>query len=117
MDTDPSNNDKEIFSKDNLFILRKQKIQKEIEAARKLIEKNVDILEIADKFFHSTFKLMSDGILNKNVNLTEEEIQQKIRNTISFKDKIKTNRKKDNHHGWNRKYPISFRSYIQIFKA
>jgi len=99
MDSDSSNNDKEIFSKDNLFILRKQKIQKEIEAARKLIEKNVDILEIADKFIHSTFKLMTDGILNKYVNLTEEEIQQQIRNNISFKDKIKTIRKRDNHHG------------------
>ena len=117
MNSDSSNNDKEVFSKDNLFMLRKQKIQKEVEAARKLIEKNVDILEIADKFIHSTFKLMSDGILNKNVNLTEEEIQQQIRNNISFKDKIKAIRKRDNNHGWNRKYPISFRSYIQIYKA
>ena len=99
MDSDPSNNDKEIFSKDNLYMLRKQKIQKEVEAARKLIEKNVDILEIADKFIHNTFKLMSDGILDKNVNLTEEEIQQQIKNNISFKDKIKAIRKRDNNHG------------------
>lgn len=99
MDSDFSNYDKEIFSKDNLFVLKKQKIQKEIEAARKLIEKNVDILEIADKFIHNIFKLMSDGILNKNGNLTEEEIQQQIRNVISFKEKIKAIRKGDNHHG------------------
>ena len=99
MDSDSSNNDKEIFSKDNLYVLRKQKIQKEVEAARKLIEENVDILEIADKFIHSTFKLMSDGIKNKNVNLTEKEIQQQIRRNISFKDKIKAIRKRDNNHG------------------
>ena len=99
MDSDSSNNDKEIFSKDNLFMLRKQKILKEIEAARKLIEQNVDILEIADEFIHSIFKLMSDGIKNKNANLTEEEIQQQIRTNISFKDKITAIRKRDNNHG------------------
>ena len=99
MDSDSTNNEKELFSKKQLFLLRKQKVQKEIEAARRLIEKNVDILEIADKFIHSTFELMRDGISNRNVDLTEEEIQQQIRNNISFKEKLKANRKRQNHLG------------------
>jgi hypothetical protein len=99
MDSDFTNNEKELFSKDNLFLLRKQKIQKEIEAARRLIEKKVDILEIADNFIHNTFKLMSDGILNRDDKLTEEDIKQRIKNNISFKDKLKAIKKRDNHHG------------------
>ena len=99
MDSDSTNNEKEIFSKKQLFLLRKQKVQKEIEAARRLIEKNVDILEIADKFIHSTFELMRDGISNRNVDLTEEEIHQRIRNNISFKEKLKAIKKRYNHLG------------------
>ncbi len=99
MDSDSYNNDKEIFSSDNLFLLRKQKIQKEIEAARRLIEKNVDILKIGDNFIHSTFKLMGDGILNRYDNQSEEDIKQRIRNNIFFKDKLKAIKKRDIHYG------------------
>lgn len=117
MDSDSTNNEKDIFSKDNLFLQRKQKIQKEIEAARRLIEKKVDILEIADNFIHSTFKLMGDGILNRYDNQSEEDIKQRIRNNIFFKDKPKAIKKRDSHYGWNRKYSISFRNYLQSHKA
>lgn len=99
MDSESTNKEKELISRNHLFLLRKQKVQKEIEAARRLIEKNVDILEIADKFIHSTFELMRDGISNRNVDLTEEEIQQQIRNNISFKEKIKAIKKRHNHLG------------------
>jgi len=99
MDSDSTNNEKEVISKKQLFLLRKQKVQKEIEAARRLIEKNVDILEIADKFIHSTFELMRDGISSRNVDQTEEEIQQRIRNNISFKEKLKAIKMRHNHLG------------------
>ncbi|MHA1194307.1 MAG: hypothetical protein ACTSP9_18830, partial [Promethearchaeota archaeon] len=89
MDSDYTNNKKELISRNDLFLLRKQKVQKEIEAARRLIEKNVDILEIADKFIHSIFELMREGISNRSVNLTEEEIQHQIRKNISFKKNLK----------------------------
>ena len=97
MDSESITNDKELISRNNLFLLRKQKVQKEIEAARRLIEKNVDILKVADKFIHSTFELMRDGIFNRNVDLTEEEIQQQIRNNVSFKEKLKEIKKRYNH--------------------
>ncbi|MHA1105033.1 MAG: hypothetical protein ACTSPN_04835 [Promethearchaeota archaeon] len=90
MDSDSANNEKELISRDDLFLLRKQKVQKEIEAARRLIEKNVDILEIADKFIHSIFELMREGISSRSLDLTEEEIQQQIGKNISFKKNLKT---------------------------
>ncbi len=91
--------DKEVISKTNLYILRKQKVQKEIEAARRLIKKNIDPLEIADKFLHSTFELMKDGISTRFPELTEEEIRQKIRETLSFTEKLKSIRKRYNNIG------------------
>ncbi len=96
MDFDSTKDKKEFISRNNLFLLRKQKVQKEIEAARRLLEKNIDVLEIADKFIHNVFELMKDGISSRNVNLTEEEIRQKIRNNISFREKLKSNRKRYN---------------------
>ncbi|HUW88971.1 MAG TPA: hypothetical protein VMV43_00475 [Candidatus Nanopelagicaceae bacterium] len=99
MDSDSTNDEKELFSKNYLFLLRKQKVQKEIEAARRLIEIKVDTLEIADKFIHSTFELMRDGISTRNVDLTEEEIQQRIRNNLSFKEKLKAIKRRYNHLG------------------
>ncbi|MFW9989911.1 MAG: hypothetical protein ACFFC3_14785 [Candidatus Odinarchaeota archaeon] len=95
-----SNRNKEIkISKSRLKMLRMQKIQKEIEAAKRLINKNVDILEIANKFIHSTFELVKDGISNRNIDLTEDEIQQQIRNNILFKEKIKLLKKEYNQIG------------------
>ena len=51
-----------MISKKDLYILRKQKVQKEIEAARRLINNKIDILEIADKFIHNTFEIVKEGI-------------------------------------------------------
>jgi len=99
MDSDSTNNENDIFSRKYLFLLRKQKIQKEIEAARRLIKNNADILEIADKFIHNTFELMKDGISNRNPDLTEVEIHQQIKDNILFKEKLKTIRKKYIHNG------------------
>jgi len=99
MDSDSTNNEKELISRNNLFLLRKQKVQKEIEAARRLLEKKVDILEIADRFIHSVFELMKDGISIRNVKLTEEEIKQKIRNNLFFSEKLKAKRKRYNQVG------------------
>lgn len=99
MDSDSTNNENDIFSRKYLFLLRKQKIQKEIEAARRLIKNNADILEIADKFIHNTFELMKDGIFNRNPDLTEVEIHQQIKDNILFKEKLKTIRKKYIHNG------------------
>ncbi|MBA7541076.1 hypothetical protein ES705_33383 [subsurface metagenome] len=42
---------------------------------------------------------MRDGISNRNVDLTKEEIQQQIRNNISFKEKLKAIKKRYNRLG------------------
>jgi len=86
----------ELISRNNLYLLRKQKVQKEIEAARRLIKKNVDMLEMADKFIHEVFELMKEGIFTRNPELSEEEVQQIVKNNISFKEKIKSSRKRYN---------------------
>ena len=99
MDSDSTEYENELISRRNLYLLRKQKVQKEIEAARRLIKNKVDILEIADTFIHNVFELMKDGISIRNADLSEEEIHQKIRNNLSFKEKLKSMRKRHNNLG------------------
>ena len=95
MDSDSKKNENEYYSRDTLYILRIQKIQKEIESAKRLIKKNVDILEIADRFIHNSFELVKDGISLRNKDLTEEEIKSIIRKNISITMKLKSNRKRN----------------------
>lgn len=99
MDSDSTEYENELISRRNLYLLRKQKVQKEIEAAQRLIKNKVDILEIADTFIHNVFELMKDGISIRNADLSEEEIHQKIRNNLSFKEKLKSMRKRHNNLG------------------
>jgi len=88
-----------IISRSNLYILRKKKIKDEIEAAIRLLKRKIEPLEVADKFIHETFELMKDGISNRYPELTEKEIEQKIIDTLSFKEKIKSFRKRDRING------------------
>jgi len=97
MDSDSTEN--EILTRDNRYQLKKQKVQKEIEAAQRLIKSKVEVLEIADKFIHNTFKIMKEGMSNRNNKLTEEEIQNKIRNILSFKEKFKSMKQRYNKPG------------------
>ena len=99
MDLNSNKYEEELISKRNLYILRRQKVQKEIEAARRLIKNKVDILEIADNFIHSMFELMKDGMSIRNAELSEEEIHQKIRNNLSYKQKLKSMRKRNYNLG------------------
>jgi len=99
MDPDSPKYENELISKRNLYLLRKQKVQQEIEAARRLIQNKVDNLEIADKFIHNVFELMKDGISIRNTGLSEEEIHQKIKNILFFKEKLNSMRKRYNNPG------------------
>ena len=99
MDSNSPKYENELISKRNLYLLRKQKVQKEIEAARRLIKNKVDILEIADKFIHNVFELMKDGMSIRNAELSEEEIHQKIKKNLFFKEKLKSMRKRYNNPG------------------
>ena len=84
----------ESITRNNLFIIRKKKLQDEIQAAIRILKKEVEPLEIADKFIHNTFKLMEEGISHKYPELSEEELLQKVRDTLSLTRKIKALRKR-----------------------
>jgi len=99
MDSSTPKDEKELISRDQLFLLRKQKVKKEIEAAKRLLKRKIDILEIGDNFIHSMFELLKDGISSQNNNLTEEEINQQIRNIMLFEEKLKLKRKRYNEFG------------------
>ncbi|MHA1492021.1 MAG: hypothetical protein ACTSRI_20515 [Promethearchaeota archaeon] len=84
----------ELITRNNLFIIRKKKIQDEIQAAIRILKKEVEPLEIADKFIHDTFELMKEGISHEFPELSEEELLQKVRDTLSLTRKIKALRKR-----------------------
>ncbi len=99
MDSNFTNKETEIISRSNLHKLRKKKIKDEIEAAIRLLKRDIEPLEIADKFMYNNFKLMKDGISNRYPELTEKEIELKIIETLSFTEKIKSLRKKVRNNG------------------
>lgn len=99
MDSDSNKNENEYYSRDTLYLLRIQKIQKEIETAKRLIKRNVDNLAIADNFIHNSFELMKDGISLRNKDLTEKEIHNIMKINISFTMKLKSNRKREKKFG------------------
>ena len=71
----------------------------EIEAATRILNKKIDPLEVADKFFHNIFELLREGISNRYPALEKKEIEQKIRNSMNFTEKIKSLRKRRNGLG------------------
>jgi len=84
--------DIKVISKNNLYKIRKKKIQDEILAAKRILEQKIEPIEVADKFLHESFILMKEGILNRYPELSEEEINQKIRKTLFLSEKFKKNR-------------------------
>ncbi len=94
MDINTNKEETEIISRKILYNLRKKKIHDEITAAIRLLSKQVEPIEVGDKFIHNIFKLMKDGISNRYPELTEKEIQQKIKDTLSLTRKIKAHKKR-----------------------
>ena len=99
MDFNSDKEDAEVLSKSKLYLLRKKKIKNEIEAAKRLLNKNVEPLKVADKFMHNIFELIKDGVSNRYPSLSEEEVSQKIRDTLALTRKIKANRKRGRNIG------------------
>ena len=62
------------YSRDELDQIRKKKLKMAIISAKRILQKG-KVLEIADKFIHETIKLMENGIIKRNPNLTQKEIQ------------------------------------------
>ena len=89
----------DIISKEELYKIRKKKILDEIQAAKRILDKNVEPIEVADKFMHNSFKLLRDGILNRDSELTEEEIKKKVIEIFDFRRRLKTFKKQGEHTG------------------
>jgi len=88
-----STEETELISRNSLFIIRKKKLQDEIQAAKRILKEDIDPLEIGDDFIHNIFKLMKDGIVQKYPELSEIETLQKMRDSLTLTRKIKKLRK------------------------
>lgn len=82
----------ESISRSELFKIRKEKLRKEIKAAKRLLKNEAGPLAVADKFIHNAIEMMKDGIREMYPELTENEIVQKIKENLALNDKIKSNR-------------------------
>jgi len=89
----------ELITRNDLYIMRKNKLKAEIQAAIRIIEKDVEPLEIADEFMSSSFTIMMEGISNKYPELSERELFQKTRDLLSLPKKMKKHRKRGNYLG------------------
>jgi hypothetical protein len=78
------------MSREELFKARKDKIEKQIAAAVRILEKGVEPLEIADSFIHESYQILKEGVSQRYPNLSEEDTHQKIREILSLTDKLKT---------------------------
>jgi len=80
------------LTRKEIYSIRKEKLRIEIEAAKRLIQKKIEPIEIFDSFFHNTIKIVEDGILSRNPDLTQEEVFQKIVENFNIAEKIKKQR-------------------------
>ncbi len=81
------------ISKNNLFLIRKEKIKKEITSAKKLLQNNIEPLKVADDFLSNSFKLIKDSIRKRNPNFSEQELSNKIKSNINMFHRIKSGSK------------------------
>ena len=89
----------ELITRNDLYLLRKNKLKAEIQAAIRIIDKDVEPLEIADEFISSSFTLMMEGVSNKYPELSGREIFQKTRELLSLPKKMKIHQKRGNNLG------------------
>jgi hypothetical protein len=83
-----------MLSRDSLYLIRKEKLLKEIESARRLLEQGIEPLKVADQFIHDTFRIVEQGIKEKYPKWTKNEIKQKVLEIIANANKIKSLRKR-----------------------
>lgn len=72
--------------------LRREKLRREIESAKRLLQSGMEPLKVADGFFHELFNIRLEGIQKRYPDLTEEERLQKIEATLAFSQKLKSKR-------------------------
>ncbi len=112
---DSQTEDEDLYiPRNELYLIRKEKLRKEIDAAIRILKSNVEPIEIADKFIHNSIKLMEDGILIKNPNISKEELLLQIINNFKNFEKIKQLRTRGKKNGWNKRHTLPFRKSIEI---
>ena len=94
MNLDSSDKKLKYLSRQELYSIRKDKLLREIEAAKRLIESGIEPLKVADEFIHDTFKLMEYGIIRRYPELNPKEVKKKVRENLVLIEKIKSLRKK-----------------------
>ena len=82
------------ISQKSLLLIRKEKLRKNIEAARRLLNTEMEPLEIADLFIHNTFNLVEDGILNRFPHMNVEEVKEKVKESLILSAKLKKAKKR-----------------------
>lgn len=81
------------ITRNELYSIRKEKLQREIYAAKRLLQKKIEPIEIADTFIHNMIKIMEDGISSRNPNnMTREDKYQKIIESFNIAEKLKKQR-------------------------
>jgi hypothetical protein len=69
MDIDSSEKNSKFLTRKELYYIRKEKLKREIESAKRVLERGIEPLKIADQFIHNTFKLIEDEIIRRNPGL------------------------------------------------
>lgn len=82
------------ISQKSLLLIRKEKLQKNIESARRLLNTKKEPVEIADLFIHNTFSLVEDGILNRFPQMNREEVKEKVKESLAISTKLKKAKKR-----------------------
>ena len=82
------------ISQKSLLLIRKEKLQKNIETALRLLNTKKEPLEIADLFIHNTFNLLEDGILNRFPLMNIEEVKDKVKASLIISTKLKKAKKR-----------------------
>ncbi|MGV9204395.1 MAG: hypothetical protein ACOC44_10315 [Promethearchaeia archaeon] len=78
------------LSREQLYKVRKTKIQNEIRAGRKILRRGVEPLKVADEFIHNSFELMKDRISKQNPGISDIELKKKIHNMLEVNQKLKS---------------------------
>lgn len=82
------------LSRKNLEEIRREKLRKEIESAKRVLQSGVEPLKVADEFIHDIFKIMEEGFYRRYPNLSEGQISQKIEDTMSFAERLRGKRQR-----------------------
>lgn len=84
----------EFFSKEELIKIRIEKLKREINSARRLIKKQVEPLEIANKFLHNISEFVELGVYRRNPGIEKDDLTKILRDNIIFNKNLKNSRKR-----------------------